>query len=90
MELALIIILAVIAFIFRGVIKIKVNSLEKKVMVSVTEDDIAIAKDAIRLVEEIAALPADKERDIFKVHDMITKAVAKPTVTAPTSSTSQS
>ena len=90
MELALIILLAAIAFIFRGVIKIKVSSLEKKVMVSVTEDDIATAKDAIRLAEEIAALPADREKDIFKVHDMITKAVAKPTVVVHASSTSQS
>ena len=90
MELALVIVMGVTAFIFRGIIKIKVSSLEKKVMVSVTEDDIAIAKDAIRLVDEINALPQDKERDIFKVHDMITKAVAKPTVAVPASSTSQS
>lgn len=69
MELVLLIVMT--AFIFRGIIKIKVRSLERKVMVSITEDDITVAKDAIRLAEEIEALPQDKERDIYKVHGML-------------------
>lgn len=69
MELVLLIVMT--AFIFRGIIKIKVRSLERKVMVSVTEDDIVSAKEAIRLAEEIQSLPQDKERDIFKVHGML-------------------
>lgn len=78
MELALVILVVVVAFIFRGVIKVKVNSLERKVMVTVTEDDIEIAKDAIRLHEEISKLP-EGERDIFKVHELITKATKSTT-----------
>ena len=74
----ILIMLAVVVFVFRSIIRIKVSSLERKIMVSCTEDDIATAKEAIRLAEEIESLPQDKERDIFKVHDMITKAVAKP------------
>lgn len=69
MELVLLIVMT--AFIFRGIIKIKVRSLERKVMVSITEDDITVARDAIRLAEEIEALPKDKEKDIYKVHGML-------------------
>ena len=74
MELALVILVVVAAFIFRGVIKVKVNSLERKVMLTVTEDDIDIAKEAIRLHKEVLNLPKG-ERDIYKVHSLITTAV---------------